>query len=86
MQGQAPRYGEKTPSLHVGRGPVPRHRSRARPCRSRSPDLDLVVIRRSQTTERGERKKRLLFSSGPKGPKTPPLDDAQRGGQATVLR
>ena len=23
-----PRYGEKTPPFHVGRGPVPRHRSR----------------------------------------------------------
>ena len=32
------------------------------------------------------RKKRLLFSSGPKGPKTPSLDDGQRGGQAPALR
>ena len=29
----------------------PRHRSRARPCKSGSPDPDLFVIRRSQTTE-----------------------------------
>ena len=36
-----PRYDEKTPSLHVGRGPVPRHRSCARPCRAGSPDPDL---------------------------------------------
>ena len=31
-------------------------------------------------------KKRLLFSSGPKGTKTPPLADGQRGGQAPALR
>ena len=42
---------KKTPPLHVGRGPVPRHRSRARPCSSGSPDSELFVIRRSQTTE-----------------------------------
>ena len=42
---------KKTPLLHVGRGPVPRHRSRARSCSSGSPDPDPFVIRRSQTTE-----------------------------------
>ena len=41
------RYGEKTPSVHGG----PRHRSRARPCKSRSPDLDPFGIGRSRTTE-----------------------------------
>ena len=35
------------------RAGFPRHRSRARPCKSRSPDPDLFVIRRSQTTEVG---------------------------------
>ena len=39
--------------MHRAAGkPVLRHRSRARPCRARSPDLDLFVIRRSQTTDR----------------------------------
>ncbi len=33
------------------RAGFPRHRSCARPCRSRAPALDLFVIRRSQTTE-----------------------------------
>ena len=47
-----PRAGEKT-ALHcraVGK-PVPRHRSRARPSSSESPDLDPFVIRRAQTTD-----------------------------------
>ena len=39
------------PPFIVGRGPVPRHRSRARPCKSGSPDPELFVIRRAQTTE-----------------------------------
>ena len=71
-----PRYDEKTPSLHVGRGPVPRHRFADRPhhlCRSRSPDPELFVIRRSQTTERGERKKTSLVLFRSVGPKTPLL-------------
>ena len=39
--------------MHRAAGkPVLRHRSRARPCRARLPDLDLFVIRRSQTTDR----------------------------------
>ena len=55
--GQAPalRLKKRLP-FHVGRGPVPRHRSCTRPlplCRSGSPDLDLFVIGRSQTTEGG---------------------------------
>ena len=45
-----PRYDKKRPPLTVGRGPVPRHRSRARPCKSGSPNPDLFVIRRAQTT------------------------------------
>ena len=59
---------KKTPPLIVGLGPS--HATRAcervplamrladrlpHPCRSRSPDLDLFVIRRSQTTEVGPR-------------------------------
>ena len=55
------------------------------PYRSGSPDPELFVIRRSQTTERIT-KKRLLFSSGPNGPKTLSCDDGQRGGQAPALR
>ena len=43
--------GKNAPPLTVGRGPVPRHRSRARPCSSGSPDPELFVIRRAQTTE-----------------------------------
>ena len=49
-----PRYEKKRHPFTVGRGPVPRHRSGVRtphPCRSRSPDPDLFVIRRSQTTD-----------------------------------
>ena len=112
---RAPRYGEKRLPLTVGRGPVPRHRPHAGPCKSGSPDPDVFVIRRSQTTA-GEthivmmeiagdrpprydkkrpshrraracpspsfalREKRFLFSSDPNRPKTPPLDDGQRGG------
>ena len=59
---------------------------RAHLCSSGSPDPDLFVIRRSQTTERGERKKRLLFASGPNGPKMPPCNDGQRGGLSPALR
>ena len=45
------RWAEKSPPpFTVGRGPVLRHRSRARLYRSGSPDPDLLVIRRSQTT------------------------------------
>ena len=43
-----------TAPFTVGRGPVPRHRFAVRPshlCSSGSPDPDLFVIRRSQTTE-----------------------------------
>ena len=46
-----PRATIKNAPLIVGRGPVPRHRSRARPCKSGSPDSDPFVIRRSQTTD-----------------------------------
>ena len=88
----------ESPPFIVGRGPVPRHRYCTRPCSSGSPDPELFVIRRSQTTDgethivtmeiAGDRpprydKKRLL---GPKGPKTLPLADGQRGGQAPALR
>ena len=53
---RAPRYGcrDRFP-FTVGRGPVPRHRFAARQphlCRAGSPDPDLFVIRRAQTTER----------------------------------
>ena len=51
----------------------PRQRFAARvphPCRSGSPDPDLFVIRRSQTTDRGNTH----------------WDDRQRGGQAPALR
>ena len=103
---EGPRATKKRHPLTVGR---------ARPCSSGSPDPDLFVIRRSQTTEvethivtleiagdrppRYEKKrsshrraracpspsfalreKRFLFSSDPNRPKTPPLDDGQRGG------
>ena len=54
--GQAPALRKKTPPLHVGRGPVPRHRFGIRthhPCRSGSPDPDLFGSGRSRTTEVG---------------------------------
>ena len=59
-RGTGPRATEKTPPLTVGRGPVPRHRPRARLCSSGSSealaslpsDPDPFVIRRSQTTDR----------------------------------
>ena len=51
MASEGPRATKKNATLIVGRGPVPRHPSRARPCRSGSPDPDLFVIRRSQTTD-----------------------------------
>ena len=48
-------HRKKRLPFHVGRGPVPRHRfAYPRPpplCSSRVPDLELFVIRRSQTTE-----------------------------------
>ena len=59
--GLSPALREKTACTTVGRGPVPRHRSRARLCSSGSSealahlpsDPELFVIRRSQTTEGG---------------------------------
>ena len=50
-RGLSPALQEKKRYFTVGRGPVPRHRSRARSCRSGSPDPEPFVIRRSQTTE-----------------------------------
>ena len=44
---------KKQHTVTVGRGPVPRHRSCARPCSSGSPDPEPFVIRRAQTTDGG---------------------------------
>ena len=41
----------ESPPFIVGRGTGPRHRPRTRLCRLGSPDPDLFVIRRAQTTE-----------------------------------
>ena len=76
-----PRYGEKTSSFHVGRGPVPRHaevyrkiagetRSDARMETSEGPRATVIVaaVRRGPVPRRGYRVRR------------------DRGGQAPALR
>ena len=58
----------------------PRHRSRAKPCKSGSPDSDPFVIRRSQTTKTPPHRRARACPS-------PSLAQSNnRGGQAPALR
>ena len=74
--GQAPALRKKRHPLTVGRGPVPRHRSRARPCSSGSSealahlpsDPELFVIGRAQTTE-GEKHVVTMDNAGDRPPR-----------------
>ena len=71
-----PRYEKNaTPHRRAVRKPVPRHRPRARPCKSGSPDPEPFVIRRAQTTA-GETHIVTMEFAGDRPPrydeKTPP--------------
>ena len=70
-----PRYGKKR-HVTVGRGPVPRHRSCARPYKSGSPDPNPFVIRRSQTTEGSPTKRNRDQEGSPILTRTPPKSSA----------